>query len=114
MVALDGSVVEAPDTPCNRRALGCASNQHGDSAFPQLRLAAVCEVGCHAVTDVEMGPYQASEQALSLRLLKRLPAGRLVLLDRGLSYFELVHAVRMRKRSVSQATCRGGFSSAAA
>src|SRR5438045_1091512 len=31
VVALDGSVVEAPDTPANRRALGCASNQHGDS-----------------------------------------------------------------------------------
>jgi len=41
-------------------------------------------VGCHAVTDVAIGSYHHSEQALSARLLQRLPAGRLVLLDRGL------------------------------
>ena len=100
LVALDGTVLEAPDTPENRRVLGAASNQHGAAAFPQLRLAALCEVGCHAVTDVEMGPYHASEQALSLRLLRRLPAGRLVLMDRGLSYYGLVAALRRRKSHV--------------
>jgi hypothetical protein len=100
IVALDGSVFEAPDTPGNRRALGAASNQSGPGAFPQLRLSALCEVGTHAVTDVEIGPYDASAQALSLRLLRRLPRGRLVLLDRGLSYFELVAAVRRRKGHV--------------
>jgi hypothetical protein len=57
IVALDGSVFEAPDTPVNRKTLGSASNQHSEGAFPQLRLAAICEVGTHAVTDVEMGPY---------------------------------------------------------
>jgi hypothetical protein len=98
IVALGGSVFEAPDTPANRRALGSASNQSGPGAFPQLRLCAICEAGTHAVTDVEMGPYSASEQALGLRLLRRLPRGRLVLMDRGLSYFELVAAV-LRRRS---------------
>lgn len=29
LVALDGSVFEAPDTPVNRKTLGAASNQHG-------------------------------------------------------------------------------------
>jgi hypothetical protein len=100
VVALDGSVFEAPDTPANRAALGSASNQHGQGAFPQLRLAAICEVGTHAITDVEMGPYASSEQALGLRLLRRLPRGRLVLMDRGLSYYELVAAVRRRKGHV--------------
>lgn len=100
LVALDGSVFEAPDTPANRRVLGAASNQHGSGAFPQLRLAALCEVGTHAITDVALGPYSASEQALSLRLLRRLPAQRLVLMDRGLSYFELIAAVRQRHSHV--------------
>ncbi len=100
LVALDGSVFEAPDTPANRKALGSASNQHGEGAFPQLRLSAVCEVGTHVVTDVQMGPYHASEQALSLRLLRRLPSGRLVLMDRGLSYYEVIEAVRRRKSHV--------------
>jgi hypothetical protein len=100
LAALDGSVFEAPDTPANRKTLGAASNQHCEGAFPQLRLAALCEVGLHAVTDVEIGPYHASEQALSLRLLRRLPAGRLVLMDRGLSYFELIKTIRRRKSHV--------------
>ena len=100
VVALDGTVLEAPDTPANRRALGSASNQSGEGAYPQLRLAAVCEPGSHAVTDVEFGPYDASEQTLSLRLLRRLPAGRLVLMDRGLSYYEQVAAVVRRKSHV--------------
>src|SRR5262245_60839143 len=100
VVALDGSVFEAPDTKVNRTTLGSASNQHGVGAFPQLRLAALCEVGTHAVTDAQMGPYHASEQQLSLSLLSRLPAGRLVLMDRGLSYFEQVAAVRRRHSHV--------------
>jgi hypothetical protein len=97
VVALDGSVFEAPDTPANRAAMGCAGNQHGTGAFPQLRLAALCEAGTHAITDVEIGPYGTGEQELGLRLLRRLPKGRLVLMDRGLSYYGQVAAVRRRK-----------------
>jgi len=100
LVALDGSVFEAPDTPANRRALGSASNQHGEGAFPQVRLAALCEVGTHAITDVEIGPYNCSEQELGLRVLARLAAGRLVLMDRGLSYFELIDTVLKRNSHV--------------
>jgi Insertion element 4 transposase N-terminal/Transposase DDE domain len=100
LLALDGSVFETPDTKANRRVLGCASNQHGAGAFPQLRLAALCEVGSQVITDVQMGPYARSEQDLSLQLLRRLPAQRLVLLDRGLSYFELIAAVRRRHSHV--------------
>ncbi|HYT94439.1 MAG TPA: IS4 family transposase [Gemmataceae bacterium] len=100
LVALDGSVFEAPDTPVNRRVLGSATNQHGVGAFAQVRLSALCEVGTHVITDVEMGPYNTSEQALSKRLLRRLPAQRLVLMDRGLSYFEVLLAVRQRRSHV--------------
>lgn len=100
LVALDGSVFEAPDTKANRNTLGCASNQNGDGAFPQLRLSAICEVGTHAITDVQMGGYAKSEQALSLQMLRRLPSGRLVLMDRGLSYYPLIHAVRQRRSHV--------------
>lgn len=100
LVALDGSVFEAPDTKANRQVLGSASNQHGPGAFPQLRLAALCEVGTHVITDVEIGPYVRSEQDLSRKLLRRLPKRRLVLMDRGLSYFELIAAVRRRRSHV--------------
>jgi len=93
LLALDGSVWEMPDTPANRAFFGSARNQHGPAAFPQLRVAGLCEVLTHAVIDCEYGPYAASELALSGPLLQRTPAGCLVLMDRGLSYFEQVRAV---------------------
>jgi len=96
LFALDGSVFEVPDTPANRAHFGSSSNQHKDGAFPQLQALALCEVGTHAVTDVAFGPYQASELALSEPLLRRLPAGVLLLMDRGLSYYEQVRLARRR------------------
>jgi hypothetical protein len=100
LLALDGSVWEMPDTPDNRSFFGSARNQHGPGAFPQLRLVALCEVQTHAVIDIEYGPYHDSELALSGPLLGRTPAGCLVLMDRGLSYFEQVRAVRERGSDV--------------
>lgn len=100
LLALDGSVFEMPDTPANRTFFGSAKNQHGLAAFPQLRLAALCEVQTHAVVDFEYGPYDTSELALSKPLLQRTPGGCLVLMDRGLSYFAQIQAVQQRHSEV--------------
>lgn len=100
LMALDGSVFEVADTPANRAHFGSSSNQHKDGAFPQLQALALCEVGTHALTDFAFGPYQASELALSQDLLRRLPAGVLLLLDRGLSYYEQVRLTRQRDSHV--------------
>jgi Insertion element 4 transposase N-terminal/Transposase DDE domain len=94
LLALDGSIFEMPDTPDNREHFGSASNQHGTAAFPQMTVAALCEVFTHAVIDFEVGRYDDSEIALSGPLLQRLPSGCLVLMDRGLSYFGLIAAVK--------------------
>jgi hypothetical protein len=100
LMALDGSVWEMPDTPANREFFGSASNQHGVAAFPQLRVAALGEVLTHAAIDFEYGPYNSSELALSVPLLQRLPGGCLVMMDRGLSYFEQIEAVVQRQSDV--------------
>ena len=93
LFALDGSIFELADTPANRAHFGSASNQHGEGAFPQLQLLALCEVGSHALFDFEFGPYRVSELALSETLLPRLPKDALLLMDRGLSYYEQVRLV---------------------
>jgi len=100
LLALDGSVWEMPDTKDNREHFGSAGDRHGVAAFPQLRVAALCEVQTHAVIDFEYGPYKESELALSDPLLQRTPLGSLVLMDRGLSYFEPVKAVKDRGSDV--------------
>jgi hypothetical protein len=96
LFALDGSILELADTPANRAHFGSSSNQHKDGAFPQLQLLALCEVGTHAIFDFAFGPYKVSELALSEKLLPRLPKGALLLMDRGLSYFEQVRLVLRR------------------
>jgi hypothetical protein len=96
LLALDGSTFEMPDTPDNAGHFGRHHNQHGDAAFPQMTVAALCEVFTHAVIDLEVGRCHDSEIALSGPLLERLPEGCLVLMDRGLSYFALVAAVKAR------------------
>jgi hypothetical protein len=100
LFALDGSIFEMPDTPANRAHFGSSSNQHKDGAFPQLQALALCEVGTHAVFDFEFGPYKVSELALSEKLLPRLPKGVLLLMDRGLSYYEQVRLVLDRDSHV--------------
>jgi Insertion element 4 transposase N-terminal/Transposase DDE domain len=100
LFALDGSVFEVADTPANRICFGSSSNQYKDGAFPQLQTLALCEVGTHAITDFAFGPYQTSELALSEKLLPRLPRGVLLLMDRGLSYYEQVRLVRQRDSHV--------------
>lgn len=96
LLALDGSIFEMPDTPANRQHFGSASNQYGVAAFPQMTVLALCEVLTHAVIDFEVGRYDDSELALSASLLQRLPEGCLVLMDRGLSYFEPIQAIARR------------------
>jgi len=96
VLALDGSIFEVPDTPANRAHFGSSSNQHKEGAFPQLQALALCEVGTHALLDFQFGPYKVSELALSEQLLRRLPGGVLLLMDRGLSYYEQVRLVRQR------------------
>jgi hypothetical protein len=98
--ALDGSVFEVADTPANRAGFGSSCNQHKEGAFPQLQALALCEVGTHAITDFAFGPYQVSELALSEKLLRRLPRGVLLLMDRGLSYYEQVRLVLERGSQV--------------
>ena len=58
------------------------------SAFPQARVVALAECGTHAMFDAVIGPYTASENALSRELLGRLTKGMLCLADRGFYSFK--------------------------
>jgi hypothetical protein len=100
LCALDGSVFEVPDTPANRAHFGAASNQHKEGAFPHVQTLALGEVGSHAILDVAFGPYQVSALALAQQQLPRLPAGVLLLMDRGLSYYEEIRLVQQRDSHV--------------
>lgn len=89
LLALDGTTFTLADTPANERTFGRAKNQHRVGGYPLARVVAVCEVGTHALLDWVLRGYHRSEVDLARRLLRRVPAGTLLLADRNFHAFEL-------------------------
>jgi Transposase DDE domain len=94
LLGLDGTTFTVADTPANAHAFGRANNQHHPSGYPVIRMVAVCELGTHALIDWIARGYHKSEVELARRLLRRVPAGSLLLVDRNFHSFDLWHAAR--------------------
>jgi hypothetical protein len=94
LMALDGTLIDAPDTPANVRAFGKRRAPRGESAWPQVRVVAMSECATHAVCEAGVWPHDFDERAAGRRLLARgAEAGMLVLWDRGFHSFEMVKSV---------------------
>ena len=89
LVAFDGSTLNVPDEATNREAFGVPGASRGRAAFPQVRIAALVEVGTRAAFAWRAGGYDESEDAQVEALLPHLSAGMLVLADRGYCSFPL-------------------------
>ncbi len=91
-VALDGTVMNVPDSPANAKAFGRTDGARGASAFPQVRKLSLVETGTHAelafVVRGVKGPG-CSEPAMAPALFKHLQVGMLPLWDRGFFSFSL-------------------------
>lgn len=88
-VAVDGSTLEVPDTPCNEEAFGRPYSERGESAYPRVRVVGLAETGTHVCFGAEVGPYYTSEVTLAHKVVKRLEPGMLCLADRYLYGYEL-------------------------
>src|ERR687886_1085505 len=69
LVSLDGSCLDVADTAANRAAFGAPGASRGESAFPQLRLAALVENGTHVLFGARLGPCAESETTLAHEVL---------------------------------------------
>ncbi len=82
---MDGTCLDAPDSPANQ-ALGRAKSGRGQGAFPQVRVVGLVECGTHATVGAVLGSYATGEVTLAGRLLGGLEegalAGVLLLADR--------------------------------
>lgn len=94
LVAIDGTVEDAPDSPATARAFGRHHGDRGDSAFPQLQGVYLSECGTHAVLDAGFWPCRVAERVGALRLLRGVGAGMLLLLDRGFYSHEMIERAR--------------------
>jgi hypothetical protein len=89
-MAVDGTVVDLPDTPENVRVFGKHNSPRGTSAWPQARVVAISECSTHAVLEAGVWPHDFDERAGAQRLLRGVGEGVLLLWDRGLYSFEMV------------------------
>ena len=91
MMAIDGLVLDVPDTPTNDEEFGRSSNDKTPGPFPQVRLVALGECGTHAVVDAELGGVSTGERTLAATLIARFAPGMLVLADRNFYSYQAWH-----------------------
>ncbi|MGD6747645.1 IS4 family transposase [Streptomyces sp. BH106] len=84
ILAVDGTCWDVADSEANQAAFGRPGNSRGSgrSAFVQVRMAALVEVGSHAVLDAELAGCRTGEVTLVGRLPRSCGPGQLVLADR--------------------------------
>ncbi|MFF0067286.1 IS4 family transposase [Streptomyces sp. NPDC005279] len=84
LLAVDGTCWDVADTEANEAAFGRPGNGRGTgrSAFVQVRMAALVEVGSHAVLDAELAGCRTGEVTLVGCLPRSCGPGHLVLADR--------------------------------
>jgi len=83
LAAVDGFVLDAPETEANRRRLGGPKDARGQVAgFPQVRVVTLTETGTHAQIDAAVDGFCCGEPELAVRLAPSA-ARMLVIMDRG-------------------------------
>lgn len=92
IVVIDGSCFDVPDSEENARVFGRPSSRPGTmAAFPKVRLVILVEAGTHIIFDALMCPYRMGERVRALKLLRSVQSGMLLMWDRGLHSYEMVH-----------------------
>jgi hypothetical protein len=93
---LDGTTITLPPTPELQEAFPPASNQHGQTVWPVAMLLVAHELqsGCALPPEIGAmyGENNTSEARLSEAMVRRLPAGSIVLADSGYGIFSVAHA----------------------
>lgn len=96
---LDGTTLALASSDVLRKQWPPASNQHGEGTWPIAHLVVACEIDSGLMVRPEVGAMYgenaASELALALRQLPRLPARSVLMADRNFGVFGFAyHAVQ--------------------
>ena len=93
VMAVDGTVLDVPDSPANARVFGYPGSRPGtQAAFPKVRLVMLVEAGTHLIVDALMCPYRIGERVRAKKLLRSVTPGMLLMWDRGLHSYAMVNA----------------------
>lgn len=91
ILGVDGVVWRTTDSPENREQFGSASTQHGDTAFPQIRMVCQMELTSHQLLNSAFDKSKTNEMHLAERLIDSTPDNSLTLFDRGFYSLGLLH-----------------------
>lgn len=86
VMALDGTMLDVPDTPANVAAFRRPGGRNGSGGFPKLRLVALVSTVSHFVVGCVLGPCKgkgSGEESLARDLLALLRPDWLLLMDKG-------------------------------
>lgn len=89
LMAIDGFMLDVPDTPKNVTEFGRLDNGPKASAFPQVRVVALEECGSHANVSASFGACKTDERALLADLMGTFEPDMLVIADRNFYSFGL-------------------------
>ncbi|QPB82836.1 IS4 family transposase [Pseudoalteromonas rubra] len=91
LLAVDGVTWRAQDTPENRECFGSPSNQHGETAFPQIRMVCHMELTSHQLISSAFSGYKTNEMKLADKLVATTPDHSLTMFDKGFYSLNLLH-----------------------
>jgi hypothetical protein len=92
-MAVDGTVLDVPDSEANARVFGYPASRPGtQAAFPKVRLVLLIEAGTHLIVDALMCPYRMGERVRVKKLLRSVTERMLLMWDRGLHSYAMVKA----------------------
>jgi hypothetical protein len=94
LMAIDGVVLDVPDTPANAAEFGRSANSLAASAYPQVRILGLAECGTHAMVAASIGAMSQYERELAADLFPALTDDMLVLADRGFYSYDFWEAAR--------------------
>lgn len=93
VMAVDGTVLDLPDSQANAKVFGYPSSPKGTrAAFPKVRVVLLIEAGTHLIVDALMCPYRIGERVRALKLLASVEEGMLLMWDRGFHSYRMVNA----------------------
>lgn len=95
VMAMDGFLLDVPDTDENENEFGRRNNGGHPGAFPQALIVALGECGSHAIVDAAIGRGEGGdERALAAQLLTSVRPDMLVTGDRNFFSFALWNQFR--------------------
>lgn len=96
LLAVDGTLLDVPDTPSNREEFGVWGSRHDGKGSPKVRVSQLFDVHNQLTIDAQISPKSVGERQLALRHLAFLSEDDLLLIDRGYPAFWFFAAILRR------------------